>query len=114
MSEKISITASFLFTLDEVKKGTFAHSTRRTRDRMIVSILLIISIGILIKNRTIERIFLAISSWTASEIILGGLILTFYLFIVLQENASLKKAFAQRPESNKQIEYKFSQNEIVS
>ncbi len=108
MSEKTQITASFVFTFDELKTAVLLQPFQ----------LYLPGILIFIMSLSIPAVMALMNGYPVSIIISSlyyvvPFLVVVILFSLYSQKATSKKVFSQTPWANRHIEYNFSKDEIV-
>jgi ABC-type nickel/cobalt efflux system permease component RcnA len=115
MPEEVPITASFVLTLDEIKKVQALFTPKLARMQVVVSIVFILGISPIVIGILSHRIRVDPAEWTLPKV---AVFLVFfgalYAFFRYQRGEALKKAFTQNPAHDKHLEYRFSPGGVSS
>ena len=115
MSEEAPITASFILTLDEVKKAQALSSSKPTLGQMVIALVFIVGLSPIVIGVLSHRIRVDTADWTLPKILV--LVVGFvalYFFFRYQRNQAFRQAFAQNPAANKRLDYRFSEAMVLS
>jgi YcxB-like protein len=115
MSEEAPITASFILTLDEIKKAQALSSSKPGLRQMVIPLVFIVGLSPIVIGVLSHRIRVNTADWTPMKILVlvAGFVIL-YFFFRYQRNEALKQAFAQNPAANKRLEYRFSPGMVIA
>lgn len=117
MTQEITVTGSFIWTLDDVKirQAVLDGKPVTIQGKIFVyTIGFVFLVGLLTQISMSGKINLRslITDPYLVTVTLGGFVILYLLFSFTQ-NANLKKGFLQSPDSNKRIDVVFTQDEII-
>ena len=111
MPQETVVTGSFIWTFEDVKARQDALVQIASQQRRFLFFFIIMVVIVITINKDIRKVFFS----SDPLVIVAPLIvmLSVYLAVMYNRNANLKTGFLQSPDSNKRIEVRFTQNEIV-